>query len=83
MQHTDNLSWLGKQKHNRPLLIKFTLFMVKIRDLEQKSRLKGTKLKIENDYDLNSRLKRKALIRYMWRVENWANLQFLCMQMLK
>ena len=28
-QHIDNLFWLGKQKQNRPLLIKFTSFMVK------------------------------------------------------
>ena len=28
-QHIDNLFWLGKQKQNRPLLIKFTSFLVK------------------------------------------------------
>ena len=28
-EHIDNLFWLGEQKHNRPLLIKFTLILVK------------------------------------------------------
>ena len=49
-QHIDNLFWLGKQKQNRPLLIKFTSFFVKSEIMHKKCRLKGTKLRIENDY---------------------------------
>ena len=64
-QHIDNLFWLGKQKQNRTLLIKFTSFMVKSEIMYKKSRLKGSKLRIQNDYDLSTRIKRKALIRHM------------------
>ena len=57
-QHIDNLFWLGKQKQNRLLLIKFTSFMVKSEIMYTKSRLKGTKLRIQNGYDLNMRIKK-------------------------
>ena len=58
--------WLGKQKQNRPLLIKFTSFFVKSEIMHKKCRLKGNKVKIENDYHPSIRFKRKLLLRHLW-----------------
>ena len=65
-QHIDNLFWLGKQKQNRPLLIKFTSFFEKSEIMHKKCRLKRTKLIFENDYHPGIRVKRKLLLRHLW-----------------
>ena len=65
-QHIDGLFWLGKQKQNRPLLIKFTSFFVKSEIMHKKCRHKGTKLRFENDYQPSTRVKRKLLLRHLW-----------------
>ena len=36
MEYIDNLFWLGKQKHNGPLLIKFTSHLVKSEIINRK-----------------------------------------------
>ena len=66
-QHVDNLFWLGKQKHNRPLLIKFTSLFVKSEIINRKNRLKGSNIIIQNDFSLNTRLKRNKLLVHMWK----------------
>ena len=77
MHYIDNLFWVGRNKLNRPLLIKFTTCMTKTEIMFNKHRLKGTKLIIENDYHFNIRLKRKALLKHLWEARKLGKFAFL------
>ena len=47
----DHLYWIGKRKHNRPLLIKFTNSLTKEYIMGRKIMFKGYKIRLENDYN--------------------------------
>ena len=65
MEHQiDNLYWLGKRNHIRPLLIKFTSTLTKDYIMERTSIFKGSTIRKENDYKFETRLKRK-LVKYI------------------
>ena len=46
----DNLYWIGKRKHNRPLLIKFTNSLTTEYIMERKIMFKRFKIRLEEDY---------------------------------
>ena len=77
MHYIDNLFWVGIKKQNRPILIKFTTCMAKSEIMCNKHRLKGTKLRIENDYHYSVRIKRKALLKHMWEARKVGKSAFL------
>ena len=62
----DNLYWIGKHKHNRPLLIKFTNSFTKEYIMERKRMFKGCKIRLEEDYKAEVCAIRKNLVEYMW-----------------
>ena len=64
----DNLYWIGKRKHNRPLLIKFTNSLTKEYIMGRKGMFKGYKIRLENDYNPEICAIRKQLVEYMWEV---------------
>ena len=65
-QQIDNLHWIGKRKHNRPLLIKFTNSLTKEYIMGTKRMFKGYKIRLEEDYNTEICAIRKKLVEYMW-----------------
>ena len=65
-QNIDNLYWIGRRTHNRPLLVKFTSVLTRDLILERAKLLRGSKIKIGKDYDYRTRKIRRELLSYMW-----------------
>ena len=68
MEHQiDNLYWIGKRKHNRPSLIKFTSTLTKDYIMERASMFKGYRIRLQDDYNFETQLKRRQLVIYIWQ----------------
>ena len=65
----NNVYRIGKG-NNRPILIKFNSFITKQHILDRTSMLEGSNYKIDNDYDYETRQKRKKLLPFLQEARN-------------
>jgi hypothetical protein len=56
---------LGRSRGNRPIFVKFTMFSKKLEVLKNKSKLAGSRIRVEQDYSREVREIRRELIPYL------------------
>lgn len=62
----DDCYRLGKRNIKRPILVKFNSILAKDAVLDRTRLLRGTRIRIDRDYDYITRMKRKELLHYLW-----------------
>ena len=76
-QMVANAYWIGRRRGNRPLLVRFTSVLARDQVLERTRMLKGTRIRVDRDYDYKTRVTRRKLLQYMWNARREGSQAYL------
>jgi hypothetical protein len=75
--HIDSAMIIGRRRGSRPILVRFTSYSKKTEVLKGTRNLAGTNMRIEQDYSMETRRKRRELIPYLKDARRQGNIEFL------